>query len=70
MDDVRISDDALYTSSSAPFTPARRLEATAGTVALWDFDRVVEDVVPDVSGNGHDAVLLHGRFVPDECHGP
>ena len=69
IDDIRVSDAALYTPSDAPFTPTRRLQSTPSTIALWDFDSVTDEVVPDISGNGHDAVLLHGRFVPDECHG-
>ena len=70
LDDIRISNVALYAPSSAPFTPERRLQATDNTIALWDFDSVEDDVIHDASDRGHDAVLLNGILVPDDCHLP
>jgi hypothetical protein len=68
IDDLRFTNRALYWYSD--FSPYRYLSASVDTVALWDFDRAIDDVIPDVSGNGHDAFLLEGTLVPDDCHQP
>jgi cysteine-rich repeat protein len=72
IDDLRFSNQALYTNtgSHSHFTPRRYLSVRDDTVAFWDFDQEVEGVIPDASGNGHDAVLEDGTFVPDDCHQP
>lgn len=67
VDDVRYSDAALYDED---FTPERRLEVRPDTVALWSFNQEIDGVIPDISGNGHDAVLVEGTLVPDDCHLP
>lgn len=41
-----------------------------GTVMLLDFGEEMDGAIPDVSGNGHDAVLVDGTLVPDDCHMP
>jgi serine/threonine protein kinase len=52
---VRISRVARYDND---FTPARRFEPDADTLALYHFDEGRGDVLRDSSGNGH-----HGRIV-------
>jgi hypothetical protein len=69
VDEFRISSAVLYTYDVA-FTPDRRLGVGPDTVALWNFNQEVGGVIPDVSGNGHDAVLVDGTLVADECHMP
>jgi cysteine-rich repeat protein len=68
LDDVRISSTALYTGMT--YAPDLRLGVRTDTVALWDFDEVTGGVVPDASGNGHDANMADGLIVADECHSP
>jgi cysteine-rich repeat protein len=68
VDDVRISNTNHY--YYLPFTPERHHGVLSDTVALWQFNKVVDGVVPDVSGNGHDAVLVDGALVQDDCHLP
>jgi len=70
MDDLRFSNQALYIGLERTFSPSRYLSVRDDTVALWDFDEVVDGRIPDVSGNGHDAVLVDGTLVPDGCHLP
>jgi hypothetical protein len=70
IDDLRISDEALYTTDGSPYTVDRYPGVRPDTVAMWDFNREVAGVIPDVSGNGHDAVLVDGTLVPDGCHLP
>jgi cysteine-rich repeat protein len=67
IDEVRISDGEVYTSD---FVPPSVLSVEENTIALWRFDNEVEGVVPDVSGNGYDVVLVDGTLVPDDCHLP
>jgi len=67
VDEVRISEGVVYTSD---FSPTERLSVRSDTIALWTFDEEVDGVIPDVSGNGHDAVLVNGTLVPDECRRP
>ena len=76
IDDLRITDDHLYIPEDTEhmygtvlFTPERYLYPDAGTVAFWDFDDV-DEVIRDRTGNGHDARIIDGRLVPDECHLP
>ena len=69
IDDRRISNQVLY-SISDPYELERYLSVRTDTVALWDFNNVTDGVIPDVSGNGHDAVLVDGTLVPDDCHLP
>jgi cysteine-rich repeat protein len=68
VDDIRISDAVIYTS--AGFTPESRLVPGPETVALWRFNDDSGGIIADASGNGHDAVLVNGRLVPDDCHLP
>jgi cysteine-rich repeat protein len=70
LDDLRISSECLYEWSPDGFVPERYLGVRPDTVALWDFDRVVDGVIPDISGNGYDARLGSGRLVADGCHLP
>jgi hypothetical protein len=67
MDEVRISEGVLYAWS---FTPPSRMNVHPETIAFWDFNEVVGGVVLDQTGHGHDAVLVDGTLVPDECHLP
>ena len=67
LDEVRISNEIVYSSD---FTPEERLAPRYSTVAMWDFDQEADGVIPDLSGNGHDAVLVDGTLVPDDCHMP
>ena len=48
----------------------RYLSVDRHTVAFWDFNKEVDGMIPDISGNGYDAVLVDGTLVPDECHLP
>jgi cysteine-rich repeat protein len=68
IDDLRFTGRALYMWSD--FLPSRHLSASTDTVALWNFNQEIDGVIPDVSGNGHDAVLVDGTLVPDDCHLP
>jgi cysteine-rich repeat protein len=70
IDDVRLSSAALYDPDSAPFTPHRELSLRPDTVAFYDFDDASVGLVPDLSGNGYDAVIMSGSLVPDDCHLP
>lgn len=70
VDDIRISSTALYPREGPAFMPDRYLSVGPDTVALWDFNQEVDGVIPDVSGNLHDAVLVDGTLVPDDCHLP
>jgi cysteine-rich repeat protein len=66
IDDVRISDRVIYTTS---FDPPATLDPDSDTVALWSFDSE-DGRIADLSRNGHDLLLEDGRLVPDECHSP
>lgn len=72
IDDVRISSTVLYEYDyyADDFTPERELEVRPDTIAMWDFDHVVDGVILDISGHGHDAILDAGRLVADDCHLP
>jgi hypothetical protein len=65
---LRVSRNALYYFYD--FTPPRYLRVEGETVAFYDFNQEVDGVIPDISGNGHDAVLVDGTLVPDDCHMP
>jgi hypothetical protein len=54
MDEVRISKVARYDKD---FTPAKRFEPDADTLALYHFDEGQGDKLTDSSGNGH-----HGKI--------
>ena len=54
IDEVRISKVARYDKD---FTPAKRFEPDADTLALYHFDEGQGDVLKDSSGNGH-----HGKI--------
>ena len=69
IDEMRISNEGIYRDDT-PFVPERRLSIRPDTVALWDFNQTVDGIIPDISGNGHDAVLVDGTLVPDDCHLP
>jgi hypothetical protein len=72
VDDFRVSSTALYSilDGSEDFVPERELGVRPDTILLLDFDHETGGVIPDVTGNGHDALLLGGSLVPDECHLP
>lgn len=70
IDDLRLSRASLYDFDAGVFTPERYLGLRSDTVAFWDFDNVIDDLIPDLTGNGHDAVLVNGLLVPDDCHLP
>src|SRR5207247_1769637 len=55
IDETRISKVARYDKN---FTPAKRFESDADTLALYHFDEGQGDVLKDSSGNGH-----HGKIV-------
>jgi hypothetical protein len=69
IDELRVSSDGIY-SADVPFTPERRFSVRPDTVALWNFNKTVDGIILDVSGNGYDAVLGDGHLVPDDCHLP
>jgi hypothetical protein len=69
IDQLRISNDGIY-GVHEDFTPGIGLGVREDTVALWHFNQEVDGVIPDISGNGHDAVLVGGTLVPDGCHLP
>jgi hypothetical protein len=70
IDDLRISNQALFTWETTPFTPELHPSVRPDTVALWNFNEEIGGVITDISGNGHDAVLVNGTLVPDDCHLP
>jgi cysteine-rich repeat protein len=67
VDEIRLSDAAIYTSS---FTPESRLSVATDTVAFWDFNSEVSGEYIDVTGNGHDLTVVDGVLVADGCHTP
>ena len=54
IDELRISNAAIYTSS---FTPAQHLTATGSTKGLWKFDSQSPN---DSSGNSNNGTLQNG----------
>ncbi|MBL6707253.1 MAG: protein kinase, partial [Planctomycetaceae bacterium] len=60
LDEVRVSGVARY---SADFTPQRRFQADADTLALYHFDEGTGDVLKDSSGNGHDGRIVGAKWV-------
>ena len=55
IDELRVSESIRYVE---PFTPKRRFEPDADTVALYHFDEGQGDVLVDSSGHNH-----HGKIV-------
>ena len=60
IDEVRVSRVARYAKD---FTPARRFEPDADTLALYHFDEGKGDVLKDSSGNGHHGKIVGARWV-------
>ncbi len=57
---VRISKVARYDKD---FTPVRRFEPDADTIALYQFDEGRGHVLKDCSGNGHDGRIVGAKWV-------
>ena len=72
LDDIRISNSIVYgrAGDAGDFTPASYLDVRPDTLALWRFNTEVEGIVEDASGHGHDAELVEGDLVPDDCRLP
>jgi cysteine-rich repeat protein len=64
IDEVRFSLAAVYT---APFAPARRLEVTGSTVALYHLDEASGATALDATTARRDLALVAGRL-PDDCY--
>jgi len=60
MDEVRLSSVARYETN---FTPTKRFEADAHTLALYHFDEGHGDVLKDSSGNGHHGMITGAKWV-------
>src|ERR1019366_7642082 len=60
MDEVRFSKVARYDKD---FTPAKRFEPDADTLALYHFDEGAGDVLKDSSGNGHHGKIVGAKWV-------
>ena len=58
--EVRISKIARYDKD---FTPAKRFEPDADTLALYHFDEGSGDVLKDSSGNGHHGKIVGAKWV-------
>jgi hypothetical protein len=60
IDEVRISKVARYDKD---FTPAKRFEPDADTLALYHFDEGQGDVLKDSSGHGHHGKIVGAKWV-------
>jgi len=60
IDEVRVSNSAVYTSN---FTPQTHLTASSSTKGLWKFDG---QSTADSSGNGNDGTLQSGATYSDD----
>ena len=60
MDEWRISKVARY---EADFTPPKRYESDADTLALYHFDEGTGDVLKDSSGNNHHGQIVGAKWV-------
>src|SRR2546426_422563 len=60
IDEVRISKVARYDKD---FTPAKRFEPDADTLALYHFDEGAGDVLNDSSGNKHHGKIVGAKWV-------
>ena len=60
MREVRISKIARYDKD---FTPAKRFEPDADTLALYHFDEGAGDVLTDSSGHGHHGKIVGAKWV-------
>src|SRR5207249_5143700 len=60
IDEVRISQTARYDKD---FTPAKRFEPDADTLALYHFDEGSGDVLKDSSGNNHHGKIVGAKWV-------
>ena len=56
IDEIRVSKTARYNKTG--FTPAKRFEPDADTIALFHCDKLTGELLQDVTGNGH-----HGKIV-------
>jgi serine/threonine protein kinase len=63
IDEVRVSKGMRYESD---FTPAKRFDADADTLALWHMDEGQGDVLKDSSGNGHHGKIVGAKWVTVE----
>jgi RHS repeat-associated protein len=64
IDEVRVSNAALYTSN---FTPPTHLTASGSTAGLWKFDG---QTLSDASGNNNNGTLVSGSYSTDVPAGP
>ncbi len=67
IDEVRISSTARYAND---FTPPKRHEPDAQTLALYHVDEGQGDVLPDASGNGHHGKIVGAKWVRVGERGP
>jgi hypothetical protein len=58
---LRISSECLYEED---FRPSSMFEEQKDDVVLLDFSIGDGDVVPDLSGNGHDGKIVSGEWIP------
>lgn len=67
IDEVRLSKAARYRKD---YTPSKRFEPDADTLALYHFDEGEGDVLYDSSGNGYDGTIVGAKWVKmdDEFH--
>ncbi len=63
IDEARISQVSRY---SEDFTPPKRFEADADTLALYHFDEGKSDVLRDASGHGNDGKIIAAKWVPSK----
>jgi len=64
IDEVRVSKVARYNKG---FTPARRFEPDADTIALYHFDEGQGDILKDSSGNNHHGKIIGAKWVRAEA---
>jgi hypothetical protein len=62
IDEVRVSNAAVYTAN---FTPLNDLSAIAGTAALWRFDA---QTVGDTSANGNGGTMHGEAYYSTDAH--
>lgn len=65
IDEVRISKSVRYQED---FTPPRRFDKDADTVALYHFEEAAGAVLKDSSGNGHDGSIVGAKWVNSSDH--
>jgi serine/threonine protein kinase len=67
IDEVRVSKVARYRGE---FTPQKRFEPDADTLALYHFDEGEGEVLKDSSGNGHHGKITGAKWVKGDAPSP